>query len=405
MKQEERAFLLEAQAWAKTELGRCTGFWLTNGMDAENGGIYTCLDRQGTLYSTDKSVWMQGRCAWTFSYLCGVYGVRQEWLEAARSCLDFLETHCINHAADGRLYFTVTAEGKPLRQRRYHFSEAFYCMANAEYYGITGESVRLVRARRAYTLIHDLQQNLVKDPAALGPKIDPQTRAGRSLAEPMIFLNCTAIMRRVDLSRTQEYDEYAAACVRDIFDYHFKPELRCTLETVGMDGSFWRDISAGRVVNPGHDIECSWFLMEEANYRHSSAMHQTAESMFRCAIEIGWDKEFDGLLYFYDCLGWPPEAYEHDMKLWWPHNEILIASLMAYRDTGDDYYFRWFEKTLDYCRTHFIDPAYGEWFGYLRRDGRPTEPPCKGSTFKGPFHVPRMLAMVDRMISSMVEEA
>src|SRR5699024_188139 len=104
-----------------------------------------------------------------------------------------------------------------------------------------------------------------------------------------------------------------------------------------------------------------------------------------------------------DCLGLPTEACEHDMKLWWPHCETLIASLMAYRDTGEARYLDWFGKTLAYCRDMFSDPAHGEWFGYLRRDGKPTMPPVKGSTFKGPFHLPRMLCMADQLLGQILE--
>ena len=64
-------------------------FWLKYGQDAEHGGLYTCLDRTGTLYCTDKSVWMQGRCAWVFSYLCGLYGYREDYHAFAKSCLGF----------------------------------------------------------------------------------------------------------------------------------------------------------------------------------------------------------------------------------------------------------------------------------------------------------------------------
>ena len=120
--------------WIKDELDRCVRFWLDNGMDSEYGGVYTCLDRQGRVFSTDKSVWMQGRCAWTFSKLCNQYGEKPEWRTAAESCLDFMEKYCINHDKGDRMYFTVTKDGKPLRQRRYNFSEGFYAMANAEYY-------------------------------------------------------------------------------------------------------------------------------------------------------------------------------------------------------------------------------------------------------------------------------
>ena len=127
-----------------------------------------------------------------------------------------------------------------------------------------------------------------------------------------------------------------------------------------------------------------------------------AAQIFDWAIEAGWDQEYGGLLYFIDCLGKPPEAYEHDMKLWWPHNEILIASMMLYRDTGEEKYLDWFCKTLDYCKAHFADPEYGEWYGYLRRDGLPTMPSTKGSTFKGPFHLPRCLILVDTMAGELL---
>lgn len=396
--------LIEAQKWIKNELNVCADFWLKNGMDKENGGVYTCLDRKGEVYSTDKSVWMQGRCAWTFAHLCRLYGKRDEWMEASKSCLDFMEKYCINPDADGRMYFTVTAEGKPLRQRRYCFSEGFYAIANAEYYGLTGEKVYIDRARRAYELIYKLNNGLIDDPTGLGPKTIPETRTGRALADPMIFLNIISVLRRVDPEHREEYDKRSAECTEAIFKYHYHPELKCTLESVAPDGTPELWYTAGRVVNPGHDIECSWFLMEEANYRKDEEIHKNAEQIFRNAIEAGWDNTYGGLLYFIDCLGKPTEAYEHDMKLWWPHNEIMIASLMAYRDTGNEYYADWFFKTLDYCKEHFADSEYGEWYGYLRRDGLPTEPSTKGSTFKGPFHLPRMLSMTDKMLDEILSK-
>ena len=396
-----REYLLETQKWVKEELDRCVNFWLKNGMDEVNGGVYTCLDRTGKIYSTDKSVWMQGRCGWIFAYLCKVYGVKEEWLKASKSCLDFMENYCINKDAGRRMYFTVTADGKPLRQRRYCFSEGFYCIANAEYYGITGDKEHLERARKAYELIYHLNHGGA-DPTGMGPKTVPETRTGRALADPMIFLNTTAIMRRVDPENAELYNKYSAECVHDIFAYHHKPELRCTLESVGVNGEFCSEYTAGRVVNPGHDIECAWFIMEEANRIGDKELYKKAEEVYRFAIEGGRDNEFGGPLYFKDCLGNPPEAYEHDMKLWWPHNEILIASIMAYRDTGDEYYMDWFKKTLSYCQEVFSDPEFGEWYGYLRRDGKPTEPACKGSTFKGPFHLPRMLIMIDTIIDEIL---
>ena len=398
----ERQKLLNAQTWVRGELDRSAAFWLEHGMDREHGGVYTCLDRKGELYSTDKSVWMQGRCGWIFAFLCHNYGVKPEWLEASRSCLDFMEDHCFNHACGERMYFTVTAEGRPLRQRRYYFSEAFCAIANAEYYGVTGEKRRLERARQCYDLYWDLSQGK-PDPVGMGPKTIPETRSGRAFGTPMIILNVTGVLLRTDPERKALYEERAQQCVNDIFRYHVKPELKCTLENVDMDGTPRLYYTEGRTVNPGHDIEGVWFLLEHAQRTGDKALVKKAAEMFDWAIAAGWDQEYGGLLYFTDCLGKPPEAYEHDMKLWWPHNEILIASVMLYRDTGEEKYLDWFYKTLDYCKAHFADPEYGEWYGYLRRDGLPTQPSTKGSTFKGPFHLPRSMTLVDKTIDEILK--
>lgn len=399
-----REKFLAERDWVRSELATVVDFWLKNGMDPVHGGVYTCLDRTGKIYSTDKSVWMQGRCGWMFAHMCSVYGVKQEWLDASKSCLDFMEAHCINREAGDRMYFTVTEDGQPLRQRRYFYSEAFYASANAEYYGVTGDKECLERARKAYNIYWELAHG-GKDPVGMGPKTIAETRTGRSFGLPMIILNVIGILLRVDPEHRAEYEDRAQQCIDEIFKYFVKPDMKCLLENVAPDGTARLNFTEGRIVNPGHDIEGVWFILEHAKRTGDTSLIPKAAEIFDWAIEAGWDKEYGGLLYFVDALGLPPEAYEHDMKLWWPHNEILIASMMLYRDTKDEKYLDWFYKTLDYCKAHFSDPEYGEWYGYLRRDGKPTMPSTKGSTFKGPFHLPRCLIMVDQMMTAMLEQA
>lgn len=399
-----REKFLAERDWVRSELATVVDFWLKNGMDPVHGGVYTCLDRTGKIYSTDKSVWMQGRCGWMFAHMCSVYGVKQEWLDASKSCLDFMEAHCINREAGDRMYFTVTEDGQPLRQRRYFYSEAFYASANAEYYGVTGDKECLERARKAYNIYWELAHG-GKDPVGMGPKTIAETRTGRSFGLPMIILNVIGILLRVDPEHRAEYEDRAQQCIDEIFKYFVKPDMKCLLENVAPDGTARLNFTEGRIVNPGHDIEGVWFILEHAKRTGDTSLIPKAAEIFDWAIEAGWDKEYGGLLYFVDALGLPPEAYEHDMKLWWPHNEILIASMMLYRDTKDEKYLDWFYKTLDYCKAHFSDPEYGEWYGYLRRDGKPTMPSTKGSTFKGPFHLPRCLIMVDQMMEELLKEA
>lgn len=366
----------------------CAPFWLNYGFDRENGGLISCLDREGKVYSTDKSVWMQGRCGYMYSRLHNVFPERDpgEWLSLAKSAIDFDTEHCID--SDGRMFFQVTKEGKPLRKRRYMFSETFYIIALAEYYKATGEKEYLERAEKYYDFVWSMYLDPEKDPYKITPKFVPGVRDTKALAVPMILLNVTSVMMSV--SKKAAYSENAHKLVRDIYSFRYG-DTAFMLESVGLNGEYYGESASARIINPGHSIELSWFLMDEGVRTGDKELLEFAERIFNTAIDFGWDDEYGGILYFKDLEGKPVEAYEHDMKLWWPHNEAVIASLRLYNLTGTEKYFDWFERVTDYAFEKFSDFKYGEWYGYLRRDGRPTRPPCKGHTYKGPFHVMRML--------------
>ncbi len=375
----------------------CIPFWLNNAIDEENGGVLNCLDRFGKVYSTDKSVWMQGRAGWMFSYIYNHLDKNEKYLKVAKSCLEFLDKNCIDK--DGRMYFTVTKDGKPLRKRRYWFSETFYILANAEYYIATGDTERLETAKKYFDFVYGMYLDGSSDPYKITPKSYSSTRSLKGLSQPMIMLNVASVMKLADKENVSKYNEFIDVFISDI-KTHYNENHKALLENVGVDGSFDFSYSDARIVNPGHDIECSWFLLETALERKDDELVKFASTIFKNAIEFGWDKKYGGILYFRDVLGNPVEAYEHDMKLWWPHNEAVIGSLMFYLTTKDEYYFNWFKKVVKYAFAHFSDKKNGEWFGYLRRDGKPTEPPCKGHTYKGPFHVMRMLAKCMDMLNN-----
>jgi N-acylglucosamine 2-epimerase len=173
--------------------------------------------------------------------------------------------------------------------------------------------------------------------------------------------------------------------IGEIRRYHMHPEL----ETVGPDGEFL-DHFDGRTLNPGHAIEAAWFIMQEARERGNDPdLLKSGLTILDWMWERGWDREYGGITYFVDVKGLPVQEYWHDMKFWWPHNETIIATLMAYRLTGDEKYARWHQMIHDWTYARFPDPEHGEWYGYLHRDGRLSSR-LKGNTYKGAFHIPRM---------------
>lgn len=375
-------------------------FWEAHGPDAVNGGMQTCLDRDGSVFSAEKSVWMQGRGGWMFGHLYNNFGKKPEWLRIAKSCLDFSQAHCID-PADGRMYFTVGADGAPFRKRRYTFSEYFYIMSCAEYYAATGDESYLVEARKYYDMVLAIHRDPSCDPYRITPKFLSTAPAMRGLADELVLILVSRTLRSCDPAHAEQYSSTEREFISNIQRFHFNDRFGALLESVGPGGEYIGTLSSGRVTNPGHSMETAWGLLREAEELKMPELIAFAEKIYAGAMHYGWDKEFGGLLYFVDVEGRPPQAYEHDMKLWWVHTEALIASIRLYRMTGKEEYFHDFEMLMSYCSAHFKDETFGEWYGYLRRDGAPTEPRAKGNVFKGPFHVPRMYCEVLRELEKL----
>ena len=354
-------------------------FWMEHGFDRVNGGVYTCLDRDGTLMDSTKSVWFQGRFGFIAAYAYNNVERNPEWLAASKSCIDFIEQHCAD--TDGHMFFTVTAEGAPVQKRRYVFSECFAIIAMAEYALASGDHSY---AEKALALFRRTR-TMLSTPGFLPPKT---TQGGYSHSITMMFFNVVVVLKKV--IDAPDLDEQLTTSLALIEKYLLKPEYKTILESVDEQGNLI-DTLAGRVINPGHCIETAWFLMEAAPLmKDSERVRKLGIQILDWDFEWGWDKEFGGIINFRDCRGFPPQDYSQDMKFWWPQCETIIASLYAYKLTGDERFLEMHRQASEWAYSHFPDKEYGEWYGYLHRDGTVAQP-AKGNIFKGPFHVPRMM--------------
>lgn len=361
-------------------------FWIRHGPDREYGGLITGLAADGAIIDTDKAIWLQGRAAWTLSTVHHTMRQNPEWLALARSCLDFIRTH--GRGPGGKLYFTVTREGKPLRMRRYVYSECFAAVGSAAFSVAAGDA----RAREEALEYFSTYLHHSFTPGVMPPKTDPVSRPMKGVAPLMIAIVTAQEIRRLlgdetvrGATCTQWIDRSIAEIERDFF----KPDLGALMEVVAPNGDVI-DHFDGRTLNPGHAIECAWFILHEAKLRRDARMQRLGLAILDLMWRRGWDPEFGGLLYFTDIHGKPVQEYWAEMKFWWPHNEAEIATLLAYQLTGEKRYVEWHGQVHAWSRRVFADPDRGEWFGYAHRDGR-ISTRLKGNLWKGPFHLPRML--------------
>ena len=375
-----------ASRYEKELRENCLPFWLENSQDKEFGGYYSCLNRDGSVYGTDKFIWLQGREVWMFAMLYNNVEKNQEWLDCAIQGAEFLKKY--GHDENWDFYFSLNREGRPLVQPYNIFSNTFACMAFAQLAKATGNEEYAQIARKIFTRILERRSN----PKGQWCKAYPGTRPMKDFALPMIICNMALEVEDI-LEDKSVLEQTIDTCLHEVFDVFYQPNLGCMLENVSSVDGTPVDCFEGREINPGHDLEALWFMMNLGIRRGDKALIEKCVEIALKVIDLGWDKEYGGIFYFLDAKGAPQQKLEWDQKLWWVHIESAIAMLKGYQLTGNEKCLEWFMKLDEYLWNNFKDKEYPEWFGYLNRRGE-TLLPLKGGKWKGCFHVPRGLYQI-----------
>ncbi|MEZ0609382.1 AGE family epimerase/isomerase [Fibrella sp. WM1] len=384
-----------ADLYKRELLSNIIPFWQTYSVDTEQGGFFTCLNRDGSVFDTDKFMWLQGRQVWTFAMLYNRLSPKAEWLDMALHGADFMEKH--GRADDGNWYFSTTRAGKPLVQPYNIFSDCFATMGFGQLYKATNEPRHADIAQATFQRILDRRHN----PKRHWDKSVEGTRPLKNFALPMILCNLSLELEHLlDASLVNNLiDE----CIHEVMEVFYDESLGLIRENVSPDGSVV-DSFEGRHLNPGHAIEAMWFIMDLGERLNNRQLIEKAKDLTLQHLDYGWDPVHGGIFYFLDSKGYPSQHLEWDQKLWWVHVETLVALLKGYQFTGDERCLTWFKKVHDYTFSHFRDAEYGEWFGYLNRQGEVLLP-LKGGKWKGCFHIPRALYQCWQVLEKLEKNA
>mgnify|MGYP002530564891 CR=1 FL=1 len=383
-------------------------FWLEHSQDKTYGGYFSCLDRDGSVYDTDKFIWLQGREVWLFSMLCNKVEKRKEWLDCAIQGGEFLRKY--GHDGKYDWYFSLTREGKPIIDPYNIFSYTFATMAFAQLAMASGNDEYAQIAKKTFDRILEKRSN----PKGKWTKAHPGTRPMKDFALPMIL--CNLALEIEQLIDPKLIEETIDVCLHEVMDVFYQKDLGLIVENLSASDNSLVDSFEGRSINPGHSLEAMWFIMDLGKRLGRPELIQRAVEIALRTIEYGWDKQYGGIFYFMDRLGHPQQQLEWgvifyfldrkgaprvelewDQKLWWVHIESAIAMIKGYQLTGNQKCLDWFEKLHQYMWEHFKDPEFPEWFGYLNRRGEVLLP-LKGGKWKGCFHVPRGLFQIWKIL-------
>jgi N-acylglucosamine 2-epimerase len=364
-------------------------FWKRHGLDAEHGGVLSCMQEDGTPISGDKYIWSQARWVWVCAALYNRIEKRPEFLEWARGTIEFL----LRHGRDerGRWVYHTTREGQVVEGATSIYSDCFVVYGLSEYCRAVPDPKLLALARSTFASI--CQRIEAPEFAETAPYALPPNR--RNHGVPMILTEVASEVGRTtgDAAIDSAADGFSSRVMR-----HFvRPERRCLLEFLDRE---YREVppTEGTFVMPGHAIESMWFVIHHALRRDDQATIRRALEVIRWHLELGWDKDYGGLLLGVDIQGHQPFFPHAETKLWWPHTEALYALLLARSLADEPWCEEWYERVHEWAFSHFSMPEVGEWRQRLDRQGRPLQS-FIALPVKDPFHLPRSVILAIQVLS------
>ena len=368
-------------------------------IDHQYGGFMCDTGFDGTPGDDKKSDWFEGRGIWVYSFLYKHLAPEPKHLEVARRSLAFILK---NEPADGSLWAKqFTRDGKPLTGPDSEiYGDLFIAEGVTAYADATGESSHLAHAKRL------LEKCLgIYDQPEYYPSIGrtylgldaPLFPGARIQGAWMVLLRLATQMlaQRPD----SEIEGVAHRCVEAVIRDHYNPEFGLNNELLNHDLSRPRNLYA-QLVYPGHTVEISWMLLEEAVRRKDKLLFQTAAERFRRHFQVAKDSVYGGI--FHNLKDVDQNLFTMG-KVLWAQEEVLTAALLVIEHTGAQWAKNLFDEMYPYVRSKYPLTAHGSPLWMYQSDRKVTfeefaKLPKRVENYHHPRHLMLSLLAVERMI-------
>jgi mannobiose 2-epimerase len=391
-------------------------FWMERALDKEFGGYMTNFNENGeALAMPEKYLNTQVRLLWWFSRLLRAYPARKDFRKMADAGADFIIKYFWD-AQNGGWFWKVKRDGTGIDDGKVVYGQSFAIYAFSEYFRATGERRALEYASRTFDLLQKYAadtlhggyyENLEKDWTVAPGGFCAGDRKGLDTHMHLMeaFTNLYAasgeeIHRRklleiIDLIVLRMVD-LETGCGRNQFDLEFHPIPAIAIRRT------WNAERAGDApatptdtTSYGHNVELAW-LMRDAIETAKGSIERYLEKIRRLlshAVEHGVDWEFGGIYRDGTSKGGPLIMD----KEFWQHSEVLVGFLDGVELFGEERYLDAFENVWNFVKCHMIVKATGEWRVLLERKGHPIDSNV-GNEWKVSYHTGRsMLECISRL--------
>lgn len=375
-------------------------YWMNKMTDVQHGGFYGRINGQEVLMpEAEKGAILNARILWTFSSAYRLLH-KPEYLETAtRAKREIIDLFYDKEF--GGIYWSVSAEGRPLDTKKQIYAIGFAIYGLSEYHRATGDNEALEYAIRLFRDIEAHSFDRKKNGYC-----EALTREWEELAD-MRLSDKDANERKTMNTHLHILEPYTNL-FRVWKDDHLKHQLHNLVrlfidrildtETSHLQLFFNDDWeSQYRIISYGHDIETSWLLHEAALVLGDKTLLDEVEPRVIDIAEAGTEGFLTtaGMLYEQNVDTASIDADRH----WWVQAEAIVGYVNLYQHFDDKLSLSRAVQCWEFVKRHLIDRENGEWYWSLRADGSVNRNEDKAGFWKCPYHNGRMcMEIMERFV-------
>ncbi len=366
-------------------------FWMEKMTDNVQGGFYGRIDGDDNLHvDAPKGAILNARILWTFSAAYRLLH-RPEYLDTATRAKRYI----INRFYDndfGGVYWSLTADGKPLDDKKQVYAQGFAIYGLSEYARATGDrealdyAVKLFETVEKYSFDRDRNGYIEAFTREWKPiedmrLSDKDENTSKTMNTHLHILEPYANLYRVWKDGRLERQ------LRNMLDLFTGKILNKKTEHLDLFfDNDWR--TDGNIISYGHDIEASWLIHEAALVLGDELLLKQIEPVvvnIARAADEGLNP--DGSMIYERFTA--EDRTDRELH-WWVQAENVVGHVNLYQYFGDEKALDTGMKCWQFIKDKIIDHEHGEWHWSLMPDGTVNRRDDKAGFWKCPYHNGRM---------------
>ena len=365
--------------------------------DLDNGGFYGFADENGIPDKTYlKGCILNSRILWFYS---ASYNLLKDegLLNKAKHAFDFLKNNFYDNVNSG-LYWSLSADAKPLDTTKHTYNQAFAIYGLSEYYKASKDKEALLLAYSLYDTIENKCRD--KDGYFEAFTIDFKPESNEKLSENGVMAERTMntllhVLEAYSVLYEADRNEKIGKSIREVLNIFkekiYNPDKKIC--EVFFDKNYNSLID---LESYGHDIEASWLIYRALEVlddkKYYDIMLPVVEGLAEASYINGIDKANNAM--FNEC----EKKVISRKKVWWVQAESVTGFYNAYTLTNNEDYLNMSSKVWDYIQKYIIDKNTGEWIEDIQEDNTVTKGQALAHEWKCPYHNGRMcIEMIKRL--------